>query len=380
MARTGNLRVLDTPLWAIVAPAFGLLMLIITWHRTLGAVLIALGALALISVVVTAVHHAEVVALRVGQPFGSLILAIAVTVIEVGLIVTLMISSGEKAASLPRDTVFAAVMITTNLIIGLCLLVGPIKHWTVHFSAQGSTGALAVMTALVTLSMVLPTFTTSSPGPTYTGVQLAFAGAVSLVLYGVFVFVQTVRHRDFFLPVAPPEVAGSDVGNGVLEDEHEDEHASPPSMRTMLFSLGLLLVCLLSVVGLAKSESPALEGGLTAMGAPPDVVGVAIALVVLAPETSAAVRAAIRNRIQTSLNLALGSAMASIGLTIPTIAVASIWLPTKLQLGLGGTDIVLLALTVITAILTLAQGRATVLQGVIHLAVFGAFLFLAFNP
>lgn len=375
MAQTGRLQLLGTPWWAMGLPVVGVIMLIITWGREINVALVVLGGLALIGSIVTAVHHAEVVAHRVGEPFGALILAVAVTVIEVGLIVTLMISGGQKAASLPRDTVFSAVMITSNLIIGLCLLVGPIKHWTVRFSAQGSTGALAVLVALVNLTMVVPTFTTSIRGPVYTGIQLGFAGAVSIVLYATFVFVQTIRHRDFFLPVETLEVS-----DAPQQSHGEHDHAPPPSNRTTFFSLALLLVCLVAVVGLAKSESPAMEGGLTAAGAPPGVIGVAIALIVLAPETTAAVRAAARNRLQTSLNLALGSAMASIGLTIPVIAVASIWLPTRLELGLSATDIDLFALSVVAAILTLTQGRATVLQGVVHLSVFAAYVFLAFNP
>lgn len=375
MAQAGRLQLAGTPAWAFALPVVGVIMLIITWGRELNAVLVLFGAAALIGSIVTAVHHAEVVAHRVGEPYGALILAIAVTVIEVGLIVTLMISGGEKAASLPRDTVFSAVMITSNLIIGLCLLVGPIKHWTVRFSAQGTTGAFAVLAALVSLTMVLPALTISTPGPTYTGPQLAFAGGVSLLLYGCFVFVQTVRHRDYFLPVEVLEVSDSPEPS-----RGEHDHDPPPSNRTTLISLGLLMVCLVAVVGLAKSESPALEGGLTAAGAPHGVVGVVIALIVLAPETTAAVRAAVRNRLQTSMNLALGSAMASIGLTIPVIAVASIWLPTPLELGLSATDIDLFGTTVVIGILTLTQGKATVLQGVIHLAVFASYLFLAFNP
>jgi len=375
MVRTGGLRWAGTPAWAIALPLAGVIMLIIVWGRELNPVLVILAGAALIGGVVTAVHHAEVVAHRVGEPFGALILAISVTVIEVGLIVTLMISGGAATASLPRETVFSAVMITCNLIIGLCLLVGPIKHWTVRFSAQGSTGAFAVLATLVSLTMVLPAVTTSAPGPTYTGGQLAFAGAMSLMLYGVFVFVQTVRHRDYFLPVEVLQEADSPQPS-----RGEHDHDPPPSNRTTLVSLALLVLCLVAVVGLAKSESPALEGGLVAAGAPHGVVGVAIALIVLAPETTAAVRAALRNRLQTSMNLALGSAMASIGLTIPVIAVASIWLPTPLELGLSPADIDLFAITVAVGILTLTQGRATVLQGVVHLAVFASFLFIAFNP
>ncbi|GLZ38284.1 ionic transporter y4hA [Actinokineospora sp. NBRC 105648] len=353
------------PRWSLAVPPVALVVLAVSYGQSLGTVLLVLVCLGLAGAVTAAVHHAEVVAHRVGEPFGTLILAIAVTVIEVALIVTLMASGGEKAASLARDTVFAAIMITTNGIVGLSLLVGSLRHKVQDFRAHASGGALAVITALVTLSLVLPTFTTSTPGPTFSGSQLAFAGVASLVLYGVFVFVQTVRHRDYFLPKSD---------NGV------DDHADAPSNRTTLISLGLLLVCLVAVVGLAKTVSPTLESAVESIGAPLSFVGVLIALLVLLPETVAAVRAALRDRLQVSLNLALGSALASIGLTIPAIAIASLWLTGPLTLGLGPKELVMLVLTVVVSTLTLVSGRATLLQGTVHLTLFGAFMFLAVNP
>ncbi|MBV9922813.1 MAG: ionic transporter y4hA, partial [Pseudonocardia sp.] len=341
--------------------------------RTLGPVLIPLVAIVLIGAVLVAVHHAEVVAHRVGEPYGSLILAIAVTVIEVGLILSITASGGPQTASLARDTVFAAVMITCNGIVGLSLLVGAVRHHVVAFQAAGSGGAFAAVITLATLCLVFPAFTTSSPGPTFAGTQLAFAAVVSVVLYGVYVFVQTVRHRDYFLPVS------RDGGDDGSEDDHE-EHLEPPSKRTAWISLGLLLVSLVAVVGLAKSESPAIEAGVTSAGAPLSVVGVAIALLVLLPETLAAVNAAARDRMQTSFNLAYGSALASIGLTIPAIAVASIFIDGPLLLGLSGTEIVLLAVTAVVGSLTVGLGSAMVLGGVVHLVIFAAFLFVAVVP
>jgi Ca2+:H+ antiporter len=331
-------------------------------------VVVVVVALVLAGAVLAAVHHAEVVAHRVGEPFGSLVLAVAVTVIEVALIVTLMVSGG--AASLARDTVFAALMLTTTGIVGISLLVGARRFHVTLFNAEGSGAALATVTTLATLSLVLPTFTTSQPGPEFSPAQLTFAALASLALYVMFVLTQTFRHRDFFLPVAQTE----DGGNG------EDEHADPPTDRAALASLGLLLVSLVAVVGLAKVESPAIEGAVAAVGFPPSFVGVVIAVLVLLPETLAAVRAARRGRIQTSLNLAYGSAMASIGLTIPTIALASVWLDGPLVLGLGATQLVLLALTVVVSVLTVVPGRATRLQGGVHLVLLAAFLFLAVNP
>ncbi|MCA1734933.1 MAG: ionic transporter y4hA, partial [Actinobacteria bacterium] len=247
------------------------------------------------------------------------------------------------------------------------ILVGAIRQREAPFNAEGTATALATVAALAVLSLVLPSFTTSEPGPEFSPEQLAFAAVSSLLLYGLFVMVQTVRHRDYFLPV---EESGGD----------DEAHSEPPSNREMLTSLGLLVVALVAVVGLAKIGSPAIEAAVAAIGAPLSAAGVMIALLVLLPETLAAFRNAQRDRVQISLNLALGSAMASIGLTIPAIAVASIWLEGPLILGLGATQIVLLAITVGIGALTIPSGKATVQEGGIHLVLFGAFLFLAINP
>jgi Ca2+:H+ antiporter len=364
---------MSLPWWSVVSPVAAAIVLGVSFGRDAGGPLLVVVAAALIAAVLAAVHHAEVVALRVGEPLGTLILAIAVTVIEVGLILMLMTSSKSGSETLARDTVFSAFMIVCNGVIGLCLLVGALKHRTVAFRVEGVTAALATLTAVATLALVLPSFTTSAPGNVFTGPQLAFAGVASLTLYAVFVFVQTVRHRDYFLPL-PTGASESEL------DDVEDEHMAPPTSRAALISLGLLVVCLVGVVGLAKSASPSIERAVAAAGAPPSLVGVCIALLVLLPETGAAVRAATRNRVQTSLNLAYGSSLASIGLTIPAIAVASIWLPGALTLGLGPKDLVLMALTVVVSVLTVAPGRATLMQGTVHLVIFGAFLFLAVTP
>ena len=354
--------------WTVLVPGLAIVALALTWGGDPGAVLVGVVAVLLAGSVLAAVHHAEVVAHRVGEPFGSLVLAVAVTVIEVGLIVTLMISGGSESATLARDTVFAALMISTTGIVGLSLLVGARRYGVAMFNAEGSGAALATVTTLATLSLVLPTFTTSEPGPEFSPGQLTFAALASLTLYATFVMTQTVRHRDFFLPVAQEGVPG------------EDEHATPPTNRATLTSLGLLLVALVAVVGLAKVESPAIEEAVAAAGFPPSFVGVVIAMLVLLPETLAAVRAARLGRLQTSLNLAYGSSIASIGLTIPTIALASVWLEGPLVLGLGPVQMVLLGLTVVVSVLTVVPGRATRLQGGVHLVLLAAFVFLAINP
>ncbi|GAB7190025.1 ionic transporter y4hA [Kineococcus sp. NUM-3379] len=355
--------------WTGVVPPLAVVTLAAAWGRDLGTAAVVLVGVVLAAAVLAAVHHAEVVAHRVGEPFGSLVLAVAVTVIEVALIVTLMVSGGPGTASLARDTVFAAVMITCNGILGLSLLVAARRHGMAVFNAEGTGAALATVAALATLALVLPTFTTARSGPEFSPAQLAFAAAASLALYAMFVVTQTVRHRDFFLPV---RTAGA--------DGEPEEHAPPPGSRAAWTSLALLVVALVAVVGLAKVESPAIEAGVGRLGFPHSFVGVVIALLVLLPETLAAVNAARRNRTQVSLNLALGSAMASIGLTIPAIAVASVWLEGPLLLGLGPTQIVLLAVTAFVGALTVVPGRATRLHGGVHLVLLAAFLFLAASP
>ncbi|MFI6293653.1 calcium:proton antiporter [Nonomuraea sp. NPDC050790] len=355
--------------WTTAVPLLALLALALTWGREPPMVVVIIVAVLLAGAVLAAVHHAEVIAHRVGEPFGSLVLAVAVTVIEVALIVSLMISGGEKTATLARDTVFAAVMITCNGIVGLSLLAATLRRRVAAFNAEGTGGALATVATLATLSLVLPTFTTSAQGPEFSPGQLAFAAVASLALYGLFVLTQTVRHRDYFLPVTHD-------GQAVAPDGH----APQPTTRTAMTSLALLLVALVAVVGLAKVESPIIESLVSDAGLPHAVVGVVIALLVLLPETIAAVRAARRDQFQISLNLSLGSAMASIGLTIPAIALASIWLEGPLVLGLGGTHMVLLALTVGVSTLTVVPGRATLLQSGVHLVLFAAFLFLAVSP
>jgi Ca2+:H+ antiporter len=357
--------IVQTPWWTWAWPVAAWVILLIALVLGAGGVIPAAAGVALIGTVFAAVYHAEMVAHRVGEPFGTLVLAVAVTVIEVALIVSVMISAPAAKAGLARDTVFAAVMIVCNGIVGLCLLWGGARHREQGFQIHGASAALAVLAALTILTLVMPNVATTVPGPLFSTSQLVFAGTVSLLLYGSFVFVQTVRHRDYFLPV---------VGN-------DDElHGPPPSNRTALVSAGLLVVALVAVVGLAKTLTPVVEAGIASANVPEAVVGIIIAALVLLPESLAAVRAAQANRLQTSLNLALGSALASIGLTIPTVAVVSIVLHSPLELGLDAKDLVLLALTLLVGVVTLGTGRTTVLQGMVHLVIFAAFLFFAVVP
>lgn len=329
---------------------------------------VAIMAGLLIAMVLMAVHHAEVIAHKVGEPFGTIVLAVSVTIIEVALIVSMMLSQAPGSEFIARDTVFAAIMLVGNGVIGLCIFFGALKHKDLDFRVEGNNSALAVLIALATFTLVFPIFTTSTPGPDFTKSQLAFAGIASFVLYGTFIFFQAVSHRVYFLPLQ----------NSGLEVKHTD--LQKPSMLKTVVSGFLLLISLVSVVALAKGISPAIEAFVKNIGAPKAVVGIFIAALVLLPEGTAAIRAARANHLQGSLNLALGSALASIGLTIPTVAAISIFFNLPLSLGVNGADIVFLFLTFIVSALTFSAGRATLLQGMVHLIIFFGYLFLSLVP
>ncbi len=361
----------NIPIWACAAPVAACLLLAGTFAGLVSSdspVVLIVAALLLGAAVFAAVHHAEVVALRIGEPFGSIVLALAVTVIEVALIASIMLSAKFGSDAVARDTVFATVMIVLNCIIGLCLVIGGLRHHEQSFQTNASAASLSVLGTLAVITLVLPNYTLATQGPTYAPSQLILVGTVSIVLYCVFLFVQTIRHRDYFLSVSE----GSDAAG--------DDHGAVPSARTTLISLGLLCLTLTAVVLLAKALSPSLEAAVAAANLPKAFVGVVIAAVVLLPEGMAAVRAASNNRLQTSLNLALGSAMATIGLTIPMIGIVSLMLGQPLTLGLAPAEIVLLMLTLFISTVTLATGRTTILQGAVHLVIFAVYMFLAAVP
>jgi Ca2+:H+ antiporter len=313
--------------------------------------------------VFAAVHHAEALAVKIGEPFGSILLALAITTLEVGLIISVMATGSSGAAEVARDTVFSVVMIVLNGIVGLCLLFGAGRHFEQTFRLQGAVGILSVIATLAILSLVLPNYTRTTPGPTYSSSQVLVVGAVSLLLYGLFVFVQTVRHRSDF-----------------VIDDGSDHHGEPPGPWVTTVSAVLLVVSLVVVILLAKAMSPVVESAVLAAGLPSTVVGIVIAAVVLLPEGITAIKAARKNRLQTSLNASLGSAAASIGLTIPIVGAASVALEQPLVLGLGPETTVMLLLTLFVSTLTFATGRTTVLQGAVHLVIFGVFVLLSAVP
>jgi Ca2+:H+ antiporter len=358
------------PAWTWVAPILALALLELKFAHVVPAdatpVLILSGAL-LGACVFASVHHAEALALKVGEPFGSILLAVAVTVIEVALVASIMLAGGEGSERVARDAVFAAVMIVLNGVIGLCLVLGGGRHFEQTFQLQGASSALAVLGTLATLALILPNFTQTTPGPTYSALQIETIGLVSLALWGVFVFVQTIKHRDYFLDAS----GGAEAAEALQEI---------PRLAVALISLAALIASLIAVVLLAKVLSPPLDAGIAAIGLPKAFVGVVIAMIVLLPEGLAALKSALLNRLQNSINLALGSAIASIGLTIPTVGVVSLVLNRQIALGVSPADMTLLALTLYIAGLTLGTGRTTVLQGAVHLVIFAAFLLVSAVP
>lgn len=354
------------PRWTVAAPVVAWLLLGGAALGLAGAYQLLLAA-GLLGAVFAGVHHAEVVAHRVGEPFGTLVLAVAVTIIEVALIISLMVAGGPETAGLARDTVFAAVMIILTAIVGLCLLVGGIRHGEQAFGLHGVAAALTTLTAISVLALILPNYTLSVPGPAYSPSQLVFVAIVSLVLYGTFLLVQTVRHRQYFLA----EDAACDGG---------ESHGAQPTTPQALGATGLLLACLCAVVLLAKALAPGLEALVEGAGAPRTLVGIIIAGIVLLPEGTAALRAARRDCLQTSLNLALGSALASIGLTIPAVALVSLATGLTLSLGIDMKSTVLFLLSLFVSVLSLSTGRTTVLQGAVLVVLFCVYIFTAVVP
>jgi Ca2+:H+ antiporter len=316
----------------------------------------------LFGTVFAAVHHAEVIAHRIGEPFGTLLLTLSVTVIEVAMIETLLLS-GKANPALARDTVFAVVMIVCNGLVGVCILIGGLRFREQEFQVSGANLYLSVLVVLATITLILPNYTVATPGPIYSATQLAFVSVVTIILYAVFLYIQTVRHRDYF-----------------IRDAVDDDHAAPISGRALALSVVLLLVALVSVVLLAKQFSYVVDAGAALIGAPPAFAGVVVALLILLPEGVAAVAAAGRNDLQKSLNLALGSSLATIGLTVPAVAAVNIGLAKPLLLGLEGRDSVLLLTTIILSMLTFGTGRTNILFGFVHVLVFAVFVFLVLAP
>src|SRR5262245_23947278 len=243
------------PLWTWLIPLSSVVVLLIaSFFASVGNLLVVLCSAALMAAVIVAVHHAEVVAHRLGEPFGTLVLALAVTAIETALILSMMIAGGEDMAALPRDAIYAAVMIICNGVVGICVLLGAFAHGEQTFRVEGAGAGLAALIVMSTLTLVLPVLTTTTPTGTYSGSQLVFVALTAAVLWAIFIFIQTVRHREYFIPTT----------KGV----NSDVHADPPTATVAWASFGLLLVSLVAVVGLAKMLSPTIESAVEAVSAP----------------------------------------------------------------------------------------------------------------
>lgn len=315
--------------------------------------------------VMSAVHHSEIVAHRVGEPFGTIILAVSITIIEVAIIISLMTTGGKAYAAFARDTVYAAVMLILNGIVGLSLFFGGRKFHTQTFSPHSVKIALVSLVSIVAFTMIIPTFTNSQTGPYYTEKQLLFEIFACLVIYAAFISAQTNRHREYFI---------SDDSDKSESEEHSISNSS------LVISIVFLLISLTIVVLLAKSLSPPIEQLIVSNGLPKSLVGIIIAAVILLPEGIAAVSAARNNRLQTSLNLALGSAIASIGLTIPAVSIASYIYDFPLILGLDILPIILMVISIFTVMLSLIGGRSNSVYGVVLLVNLIAYVFLTINP
>ena len=356
---------LNLPWWSLAAPVLSWVLYLVK-PESVGNIYSFFLGFGLIAGVIAAVHHAEVIAHKVGEPFGTLILALAVTTIEVALIVSLMLAGGESTSTLARDTVFAAVMLILTGMVGLCLLIGGARYKEQVITKRGVDAALVTLTAITILTLVLPNYTTSAPGPFYTTAQLVFVAIISLILYLTFVLVQAVRHRDYFLP---PGI-----------ESNEEIHSDPPNKATAFTSLLALFACLGAVVLIAKAISPVIEQAVDNIGAPKSLVGIIIAGIILLPEGTAAIQAARNNRLQNSINLALGSALASIGLTIPAVAIVSVISGFPVTLGIDAKSTLLLILALYVIMLSLSTGRTTVLQGIVLLVIFAVYLFTTIIP
>lgn len=317
---------------------------------------------------VAVVRHAESLAVKVGEPLGTLILTLSVIGIEVMMIGAVM-ATGPGNVTLARDAMFAVIMIVLNGMVGLCLLVGGLRYHEQSYNLQGANAFLAVIVPLAVLGLVLPNFTVSVSGPSFSHLQASFLIVMSIGLYGVFLAIQTSRHRHYFVT---PSVDGQAVSQVAEDFDIHEVHSAA-------YHAPLLLLYLLPVVILAKEIAVPIDYGIRVLHAPPSLGGFLVSVLVLFPESVAAVRAALGNQLQRSVNLLLGSVLASISLTIPAALSIGFFMNQTILLGLDAADMVLLLLTLGVTILTFASARTNVLLGAVHLLLFLAYVMLVFE-
>jgi len=313
----------------------------------------------------SAVHHADCLALRCGEPYGTLILTLSVISIEVMMISAAMLH-GANNPTLARDTMFAVVMIALNGLIGFSLLSGGLRHHEQNYNLQGAGAYLNTIMALVVLGLIMPNFTTSRPGPRFTTVQEIFLITVTLILYAIFLILQTGRHRQYF----------KDAG---IRADSSDHHRSL-QLRSAGFHAVMLFLYLVVVIILAEKFAIPLDNCIERFGVPQALGGAIVAGLILAPEAMAAIKAARQNQLQRSVNILHGSVLASIGLTIPAVLIIGMVTKRPIVLGVEGGNLPLLILTLAASVVTFASGRTNILQGCIHLLLFAVFLLLIFAP
>lgn len=337
---------------------------IVIFRDSIDSFVLTFAAVAFVFITVSsAVQHAEVVAARIGEPIGSLVLVLAVTSIDVSIIIAIMLNGGSGVAELARDAAFAGLMIILTGMTGLTLLIGGMKFKEPEFNSPGVSSALTVIVAISFLTLILPNYTTTVAGPYYSDRQLIFVAIVSLILYGSFLFTQNYKHKAHYLTMT------DDITSTVR-----------PSFKSFVSSALLLALNLIAVVMLSDSLAPDLDQLINYLDAPVALSGIIIACVVLLPEGISAVRAANKNQMQRSLNISLGSAIASIGLTIPVVAIFAIFTKTPLALGLDSGSTVLFLAALFVIILSLSKGKTTSLQGIVLLTVFAVYLFITIFP
>jgi Ca2+:H+ antiporter len=317
------------------------------------------------------VHEAEELAERLGEPFGTLVLTLSIVIIEVALIGAVMLGS-KGVPTLGRDTMFAVLMIVLNGVVGLGLLVGGIRHHQQSYSLQGASAYLAVIIPLAVIALVLPNFTTSTAGGTLSLLQAIFFSVFTIALYGIFLWLQTGRHSGFFTGGEAVEEAES--GRPL---PHEPGASAPVSTFARV---GLLLANILPIVILAKSLAKLLDQGIAAMGAPTALGGIIIAMIVFTPEGISALKAVAANQLTRAINLCLGAATSTLGLTVPAVLVIGLVTGQSVVLGVSAANMVLLAVTLVLNTLTFSGTRTTMLEGAVHLSLFFVYLVLVFSP
>jgi Ca2+:H+ antiporter len=320
------------------------------------------------------VRHAEVLAERLGEPYGTLILTIAVISIEVAIMATVMLH-GEPNPTLPRETVFAVLMIVLNGMVGASVMIGALRHHQQQYNLQGAVAFLAVITCLAVISLVLPSFTVSTPDHSMTALQAVVFGSLTAALYGGFLVIQTMRHSAFFMEAERTPAARRRAG--AQAHHHAESHG--PAYASLVHAV-LLLATLLPVVLLSKPLANVIDYGIEELKAPTALGGILIAILVLSPEGLTSFQAAGRNQLQRSVNLSLGSALSTIGLTIPTMLAISLLTGAPLELGLVPVETILLVLTLFIAQMTFSGAPTNILLGGVHLVLFVAFVVLIFNP